>query len=158
MGLFNLLFKNSYGNNNSINQDLQEEEDKFELQVFDEETALEPHPNNLNLDFLQDYNIYSGNGIKVQGATMTLKLLYEGILADEGTEGIYAVVGYGNNLKWEDIDYYPLKKVGTKTFELMFPIKREGNINIAFKDDNDNWDNNNSMNYTFANEYYQTIH
>lgn len=158
MGFFNFLFKNNSEKDDNFNNNVSDNKNRFSYSDFDQETALEFYPENFALDSLQNHNVYAENGIRIQGVTMTLKLLYEGKLADENTDEIFAVIGYGNNLKWEDIDYYPMRKVGPKNFELMFPIKREGNINIAFKDNKDNWDNNNGMNYTFSNNYFQTLH
>ncbi len=96
---------------------------------------------------------YSDNGVQLQDTANSLRLVYNGILAKDGAQNIYAVLGYGNNLKWNDVEYYPMNKAGHQAFELVFPIKKSGNINLAFKDGAGNWDNNSNMNYSFYDDF-----
>ncbi|TYQ13298.1 UNVERIFIED_CONTAM: putative carbohydrate-binding protein with starch-binding CBM53 [Acetivibrio alkalicellulosi] len=94
---------------------------------------------------------YSNNGVEFSNAQDTFRLLYNGVLSQNGANEIYAVVGYGNNLDWEDVREYPMFKREDNKYELLLTIKRSGNINIAFKDELDNWDNNLGHNYSFIN-------
>jgi hypothetical protein len=108
-----------------------------------------------DVNLMHPYDSYAYAGIQMQEAKDTLRLTYNGILAKSGAQEVYAVIGYGNNLKWEDIEYYPMHKVGDQSFELIFPVKRAGNINVAFKDSANNWDNNSGMNYSFNNDVFE---
>lgn len=127
-------------------------------QPFNEEFSLdmtsEPYGNDMN----SANNSYSGHGVELQDARNTLRLVYSGILAKNGAEEIEAVVGYGNNLHWEDVNNYPMHNLNNGKFELMLPVIRAGNINIAFKDSQGNWDNNSGMNYSFTNLIYEGSH
>ena len=102
----------------------------------------------------EEDNSYVGNGVHMQNAQSTFKLVYNGILAKNGSDEIHAVVGYGNNLNWEDIEEHKMSKIDDNKFELMLTVKRPGNINIAFKDNIENWDNNSGHNYNFENYVY----
>lgn len=106
-------------------------------------------------------NSYSNNGVQlseVKESPNMLKLYYSGLLAHNGASDIYSVIGYGDNHSWEDTSYFPMNKVDSKTFELVFPVNKPGNINIAFKDGFNNWDNNSGNNYSFLNEDYKGSH
>ena len=39
---------------------------------------------------------------------------------------------------------------GNGKFELDIPITESGNLNVAFRDDSGNWDNNDGQNYIFS--------
>lgn len=72
-------------------------------------------------------------------------LLYKGFLfSDNLTKDVYISYGYGNN--WEKQSEIKMKP---STFGYLATIKIEANTNLqfCFRDDNGNWDNNNSSNY-----------
>lgn len=98
-------------------------------------------------------NSYSESGVDLQDTQNILRLAYSGILAQDGADDVYAVVGYGNNLRWENVEFYRMNRVSDKSYETYLPIKHSENINIVFKDGADHWDNNSGINYTFTNEY-----
>ncbi len=142
-----------------------EDKDKIEPEInttkyqpFNEEFSIDMTTEPYGNDMSSANNSYSNNGVKLSDARNTLRLVYSGILAKSGAEEIYAVVGYGNNLNWEDTVNYPMYKIVDGKFELMLPVTRTGNINIAFKDSNDNWDNNSGLNYSFTNYIYEGSH
>lgn len=139
---------------NTLNYDYEIDETS-EIAAYNEEIADEAFDfDNLQAaGVTQPYNSYRENGVEMQGEQKTVRIMYNGILAKNGADSIYAVVGYGNNLKWEHVDYYPLHRVNADSFELLLPVTRGENINIAFKDSANNWDNNSGMNYTFSNNY-----
>jgi hypothetical protein len=58
------------------------------------------------------------------------------------------VVGYGNNTNWENIQTIRMNRFGN-SFHADIPALHGTNINIAFKDSANNWDNNCGTNYTF---------
>ncbi|GAE89188.1 carbohydrate-binding protein [Acetivibrio straminisolvens] len=157
MGFFDFLFNtpNDFKSDNNT-EPAQSKTKKY--QPLNEEFSLdmttEPYGNNM----YEANNSYANNGVEIQDARNVFRLVYSGILAKNNTDKLYAVIGYGNNLAWEDTESYSMQKIGHQKFELLFPVKRAGNINIAFKDDSDNWDNNSGMNYCFKNYVYEGSH
>ncbi len=121
---------------------------------MDQEFAQDIYNTNQPLDIIGINDSYATDGVEIQEIDKAVKVIYNGILAKGGADNIYAVVGYGNNLNWEDVEYYHLHNIALDTYELVIPVKRQGNINIAFKDDADNWDNNEGLNFTFDNMYF----
>jgi Starch/carbohydrate-binding module (family 53) len=126
--------------------------------AYNEETSTEIYDKVYNTDSMPPYNSYTANGIEVTQAENPMKMSYTGMLAQSGAKEVYAVVGYGANDRWEDIETIKLRKSRGKKFVLELAVKRSGNINIAFKDEAENWDNNSGNNYTFANLGNQGLH
>lgn len=121
---------------------------------FSMDMTTEPYGTNIKeLD-----NSYSSSGVEIQDTRNTLRVIYTGMLAKSGTKEIYAVIGYGDNYNWENVQEYPMHKLSTKKYELIFPVTRAGNINMAFRDASDNWDNNSGRNFTFHNYVYEGSH
>jgi hypothetical protein len=93
---------------------------------------------------------YRTKGIAVSPAVPakgeTAKVLYNGLLAENGAKKLYVHVGFGN--EWVDaIDY---KMVRTQDgFETEIPVTTSSAMNMCFKDSAGNWDNNAGQNYTF---------
>ncbi|NLG87868.1 MAG: carbohydrate-binding family 25 protein [Clostridiaceae bacterium] len=101
-----------------------------------------------NLD-MNDYQRYQQNGVfftKVSDNTATLK--YEGLLAKCGADDVYTVIGFGSNTNWENVQTIRMSRSGN-SFHADIPTMHGKNVNIAFKDSANNWDNNSGMNYTF---------
>ncbi len=101
-----------------------------------------------SLDFF-DNQRYQNNGVtlsKVSDHTVALK--YDGLLAKCGAEDVYSVVGYGSNNSWENVQTVRMNRFGN-SFHADIPTMHGMNINVAFKDSAENWDNNSGMNYTF---------
>jgi hypothetical protein len=152
MGFFDFFFRNKINDGiaeNDAGDVLQPGSSK--VRSFNEEFSTELYDTQL----AQPYDSYLNNGVQFQEVSRALRVSYNGLLAKSGAQDVYAIVGYGNNLKWEDVEYYPLQKVGHQTFELILPVKRDGNINMAFKDGANNWDNNSGMNYSFSNHFFE---
>lgn len=100
------------------------------------------------LDFF-DNQRYQNNGVslsKVSEHTVALK--YDGLLAQSGADDVYSVIGYGSNSNWENVQTIRMNRFGN-SFHADVPAMHGMNINVAFKDSAENWDNNNGMNYTF---------
>ncbi len=77
----------------------------------------------------------------------TVKLTYKGDLATPTTNEIY--VHYGFGLLWENIQEIKLDKIENDTFETEITLTHSyDSINFCFRDDKNNWDNNNAQNYT----------
>ena len=76
-----------------------------------------------------------------------LSLNYDGLLFKSGADIVYVHYGYG--AKWTNKDTLAMKK--TKTgFKIDIPLAKTGTINMAFKDNSENWDNNNGSDYSFS--------
>ncbi len=77
----------------------------------------------------------------------TVKLTYKGDLVTPTTNEIY--VHYGFGLLWENIQEIKLDKIENNTYETEITLAHSyDSINFCFRDDNNNWDNNNAKNYT----------
>ncbi len=159
MGFLDLFFKRS-GTGMINNRNLRPDDPELKKFVtFNEEYAEELSSTKAQSDF--NYYSYSNNGVQlseIKETPNTLKLVYNGLLAQNGAREIYSVIGYGDNQFWEDITYIPMDKTDSQTFESVFPVNKSGNINIAFKDDLNNWDNNSGNNYTFLDREYKGSH
>jgi len=154
MGFFDFLFNNGSGikTDNNIGPT---QSRPLDFQPYNEEFSMDMTTEPYGSNMFESNNTFSNNGVELQDARNTLRLVYSGILAKDSADELYAVVGYGNNLAWEDTESYPMHKISHDKFELMLPVKRPGNINIAFKDGAENWDNNFGMNYSFKNYVYE---
>jgi len=77
----------------------------------------------------------------------TAKLTYKGNLAIPSTNEIY--VHYGFGLLWENIQEIKLDKIDDYTYETEINITPSyDSINFCFRDDINNWDNNEAKNYS----------
>lgn len=76
-----------------------------------------------------------------------LKIQYSGMLAKAGAEEVYLHLGYGEH--WEDSILQPM--LATQNgFEIEIPLAKSLEpINLCFKDNAGNWDNNNGCNYQY---------
>lgn len=94
---------------------------------------------------------YSANGVTISKSTISvgdkLELSYNGLLAQHGAQQIFAHYGYGET--WEENGWIEMHKDGSG-FKTTLDVKRDGSLNLCFKDAIDNWDNNSSLNYTFG--------
>lgn len=79
------------------------------------------------------------------------RINYTGLLAKSGASDITGVYGFGSNQKWEDVSQLTFKKDPDGSFVAVLPVEQGKNVNVAFKDAAENWDNNSGMNYTFVN-------
>ena len=79
------------------------------------------------------------------------KINYAGLLSRDGAQEVVGVYGYGSNQSWENVSSVPLAKDYSGGFTATIPIVNGKNINFAFKDVAENWDNNAGLNYTFVN-------
>ena len=90
-------------------------------------------------------NVYFDTEKLIEGRTA--KLTYKGTLATPTTNEIY--VHYGFGLLWENIQEIKLDKVDDSTYETEITLAPSyDSISFCFRDDNNNWDNNDAKNYT----------
>ncbi len=157
MGFFDFLFRKGLRakkdgsqkeDENSAKRDNRADLSSEYSAELEAEGLKEPPPRNTDLS-------HSEQGVTLFRDRKGVNVIYEGVLAKNGANSITAVVGYGNSLRWEDINEHPMKKSEYGYFELNLPVTRAGNINMAFKDEKGNWDNNRGLNYSFINEYYE---
>lgn len=88
--------------------------------------------------------VYFDTNNLVEGRTA--KLTYKGNLAVNGANEIY--VHYGFGLLWENLQEIKLDKVCDCTFETEINLSNNDSINFCFRDENNNWDNNSTKNYS----------
>ncbi len=111
----------------------------------EEEFAAETRPELL----LPLINPYRDKGVFIQDTPDGRRIIYSGLLVKNGAKDVYAVVKYGSNDLSEEANVHPMRMVGEQKFELLLPISQTTQVNIAFKDEENNWDNNFGSNYTF---------
>lgn len=76
---------------------------------------------------------------------MTTQIIYKGMLYENGSEEVYMHFGYG--LLWENLQEIKLEKC-EDGFKADITFSEAENINFCFRDNNNNWDNNDCNNYT----------
>lgn len=95
---------------------------------------------------------YSVSGVSFDKISETqARITYTGLLAKSGADKVIGVYGYGSNQRWEDVSEVVMTRDATGAFTATIPIITGKNVNIAFKDSAENWDNNSGLNYTFVN-------
>lgn len=95
---------------------------------------------------------YSKAGVTFEKLSETqARVNYTGLLAKSGAHEVFGVYGFGSNQNWENVSTISLNKANDGTFISVIPVEQGKNINLAFKDCAENWDNNSGMNYTFVN-------
>lgn len=92
---------------------------------------------------------YSYDCIKISPSDFsigdTITLTYNGILFENGSDEVYAHMGYGSD--WENANDLQMAKTDNG-FELKLKVDSPSSLNIVFRDSLDNWDNNCQKNYT----------
>lgn len=76
-----------------------------------------------------------------------LRITYSGLLYKNGAQSLFTHYGYG--AKWTNIDTVSMTKADNG-FSVDIPLPKTGTINLAFKDDAENWDNNSGSNYSIV--------
>lgn len=94
---------------------------------------------------------YVNNGIVLSPAAPakgeTAKVVYNGLLAQNGADKVYIHVGFGDD--WKKVSDYKMIRTG-QGFEAAIPIAIDNTVNMCFKDNANNWDNNMGENYSFS--------
>jgi len=111
----------------------------------DEEFAVDNRPELL----LPLVNPYQDKGVFMQDTPDGRRIIYNGFLVKKGAKNIYAIVKYGNDDLSQSAEVHPMRKVGEHKFELLLSIPRTTQVNLAFKDEANNWDDNFGNNYIF---------
>lgn len=128
------------------------------LDAYKEEFSVEWHDEVSDINRTIPQNKYFENGVHTLVVNDTIRITYNGLLAKNGASDVYAVVGYGDNTHWDDVKHYHMQRIGSQTFELLLPVNESRDINIAFKDSANHWDNNSGKNYVFNPVYERGNH
>ena len=76
----------------------------------------------------------------------TVKISYTGKFFQDGNEKVYAHYGFGT--EWNNVNDVEMEKTDLG-FQLEVELKEGETFNLCFKNENDEWDNNDSQNYIF---------
>lgn len=80
-------------------------------------------------------------------ANTTVKISYSGKLFQEKAEEVFIHYGFGNN--WDNLSDVKMEKTDLG-FQAEITLNDSDFFNFCFNDGNNNWDNNNNQNYSFA--------
>ena len=83
---------------------------------------------------------------------LDIKVSYTGKLFQDGSEKIYLHYGFGP--EWTGVNEIEMKKTELG-FQADLHILSTDTLNVCFRDDQDNWDNNEGENYIFPVEKMQ---
>lgn len=81
----------------------------------------------------------------VEGKEVRIK--YKGYLASTGAKKIYLHVGFGEGT-WDNVQDIPMRKLRDGGWSAALTAK-SSKMNLCFKDDAENWDNNFGQNWSF---------
>ena len=90
-----------------------------------------------------DGAVFFGTDNLIEGKTA--KLTYNGALAENGANEVYVHFGFG--LLWDNLQEIKLDKIDNH-FETEITLTSCEDINFCFRDENNNWDNNDTQNYS----------
>jgi len=91
---------------------------------------------------------FLGNGVAIAPASVHkgdhITVIYNGILSSDGAEDVILHSGYNDH--WTDEFDHHLRKTN-RGWETTFLVNNASTINFCFKDNANNWDNNNGNNW-----------
>ena len=82
-----------------------------------------------------------------------VKISYTGKFFQDGSEKVYAHFGYGR--EWENVKEIEMEKTEIG-FQIDFKLEEGETFNLCFKNEKDEWDNNEGQNYIFPLEKIST--
>lgn len=154
MGFWNSMFKNSSAANAGRKRSNYLSRYNSSWERMDPPDFNEEYASELYADAgtgIRADDSYSDSGLSLKESSNIFRLTYDGILAKDGARDLYAVVGFDDDGSWHNARYYPMNKASDKGYEVIFPVKDSGTVNIAFKDGADHWDDNSGRKYTYVN-------
>lgn len=96
--------------------------------------------------------IHEDNGIYVGPTPITsgedVEIKYNGLLARSGAEEVYLHAGFGINDQWDRVKDIKMRKVRDE-WQTDLKVDTSSRLNICFRDNAENWDNNNGRNWSF---------
>ncbi|ADG81749.1 carbohydrate-binding protein [Thermincola potens] len=109
----------------------------------------ESHP---TIDMRNNYSADESAGVTVYPTPITqgehINVIYNGLLAKSGADGIWLHYGFGPHNNWHDVKDLKMFKTG-RGWEHTFQVTDPTRLNFCFKDSANNWDNNNGLNWSF---------
>ena len=90
-------------------------------------------------------NIFFNTDRIVKGETV--KISYVGYLFQKGSEKVYLHYGFGEN--WDYVNDVEMEKTELG-FQCEIKIVGNGTLNLCYKNENDEWDNNFGQNFIFT--------
>ena len=75
-----------------------------------------------------------------------VKISYTGKLFIDATDEVYIHYGFGVN--WDNVEEKKMEKTELG-FQTEIQLQSSETLNLCFRDNNNNWDNNDSVNYIF---------
>lgn len=94
---------------------------------------------------------YRTNGVSIEQRPETLRVQYNGLLANSGAPDLFLQVGFGDN--WNGQQTVKMHKTGANVFEAEIPWHlRDSRVELCFKDNANNWDNYYGHNYRYEPE------
>lgn len=94
---------------------------------------------------------HSINGVQVKPLSddgKKVSVLYNGTLSDAGADQIYLHFGFGNKNNWSKIEDQPMERQN-EGWEKTVHLKENNQLNFCFRDNFNNWDNNNGANWIY---------
>ncbi len=82
-----------------------------------------------------------------------IKISYTGNFFQDESKEVYIHLGFGQN--WENIQDIKMEKTELG-FQAEFELINSNTLNFCFKNENEEWDNNNGQNYIFPIEHIET--
>lgn len=76
----------------------------------------------------------------------TVKISYTGVFFQRNSDKVFIHYGFGNS--WDNLNEVEMKKTELG-FQAEILLTSSEPLNLCFKNDNNEWDNNNSNNYSF---------
>lgn len=73
-----------------------------------------------------------------------VKIMYNGLLAQNGADQVYLHMGFGD--QWDKSSDLPMQRT-INGWQRVIPLDVTGSMNFCFKDSANNWDNNNGYNW-----------
>ena len=89
-------------------------------------------------------NIFFNTDRLVQGSTV--KVSYSGTLFQANAENVFIHYGFDND--WKDLNETKMEKTDLG-FQAEMELPAYDTFNFCFRDENNNWDNNQAANYVF---------
>ena len=89
-------------------------------------------------------NVFFNTDKLIQNSTV--KISYTGKFFEEGSKEVYIHYGFGSN--WENLSEIKMEKTELG-FQTELELIESDTFNFCFRNENNEWDNNNSENYSF---------
>jgi hypothetical protein len=124
----NSLLKNFFGMNEKNRQEFDN------LAHFREEFGDWEHPTEVSWE---PHQIRPGESVSIK---------YQGLLRNAGAQSVILHYGFDS---WNGVKEVPMEKTENNLFRANITAQGHSEINFCFKDNANNWDNNNGLNWSF---------